>query len=511
MSAQQMMNSDDDDLDNWGEEESTFQCLFCDNQQDSCSKLFGHMLSCCQFDFRNTRKQKQLDFYQTIRMINFIRSEVKNGKASAEIIKAVTSESDWLKDERFLKPVMEDDSLLFSFDDDDDESENEDDDEKKDGTPNLQLENAALRRQVEEMQQAMTQMRATMLRLNFLEEGDQKTKDAVAVDENSNEKQYFGGYSGRDIHEEMLKDTARTCAYRDFMYNNPQIFKDKVVLDIGCGTGILSMFAAKSGARKVIGIDAADIIDKAREIVKANKLDHIITLVKSKVEEATLPVESVDLIVSEWMGYFLLFESMLPSVLFARDKWLVKDGGVYPNQAIMYIAGMETNAYRTAKVDFWSDVYGFDMTCLRNKGAIKDSTAEAINPKALITDNVCIKDIDILKCKDEELDFASDFKLTVTKDEELGAFVVWFDCNFDYLCNSRIVLGTGPHDKTTHWYQTLFYLEQPLSVKKGDFISGKISASRGGTNHRDYDVIVQWQTQTPGGSPSEVTVRAYAV
>lgn len=49
-------------------------------------------------------------------------------------------------------------------------------------------------------------------------------------------------------------------------------------------------------------------------------------MIKSKVEEAVLPVEKVDIIISEWMGYFLLYEAMLDTVLFARDKWLVKDG-----------------------------------------------------------------------------------------------------------------------------------------------------------------------------------------
>jgi protein arginine N-methyltransferase 1 len=53
-----------------------------------------------------------------------------------------------------------------------------------------------------------------------------------------------------------------------------------------------------------------------------------ITIIKSKVEEAVLPVPKVDIIISEWMGYFLLYESMLDTVLYARDKWLNKDGYV---------------------------------------------------------------------------------------------------------------------------------------------------------------------------------------
>lgn len=56
------------------------------------------------------------------------------------------------------------------------------------------------------------------------------------------------------IHEEMLKDEVRTLTYRKSMWDNKHLFKDKVVLDVGCGTGILSMFAARAGAKKVIGV-----------------------------------------------------------------------------------------------------------------------------------------------------------------------------------------------------------------------------------------------------------------
>ncbi len=79
-------------------------------------------------------------------------------------------------------------------------------------------------------------------------------------------------YYCTEIHETMLKDTVRTDAYRDFIYENKHIFKDKVVLDVGCGTGILSMFCAKAGAKMVIAVDNSDIIDKARENVFDNGL-----------------------------------------------------------------------------------------------------------------------------------------------------------------------------------------------------------------------------------------------
>ena len=84
---------------------------------------------------------------------------------------------------------------------------------------------------------------------------------------------YFQSYSHFGIHEEMLKDKVRTLAYRKAILNNQQLFRGKVVLDVGCGTGILCMFAAKAGAKAVYGIECASIAVQARQIVADNKLD----------------------------------------------------------------------------------------------------------------------------------------------------------------------------------------------------------------------------------------------
>ncbi|MEW5304836.1 MAG: hypothetical protein WDW36_007419 [Sanguina aurantia] len=134
---------------------------------------------------------------------------------------------------------------------------------------------------------------------------------------------YFDSYSHFGIHEEMLKDTVRTRTYMNAIMDNAHMFKGKIVLDIGCGTGILSLFAAKAGARHVYGIECSTIAEQAMAIVRDNGYEDRVTIIKAKVEELVLPVEKVDIIVSEWMGYFLVYESMLETVLFARDKWLV--------------------------------------------------------------------------------------------------------------------------------------------------------------------------------------------
>ena len=106
------------------------------------------------------------------------------------------------------------------------------------------------------------------------------------------------------------------------------------MLDVGCGTGILSMFAAKAGAAKVIGVDMSGIVESARKIVEANNLSDKVEIIRGKVEEITLPdgIEKVDIIISEWMGYCLFYESMLDTVLYARDKWLNPGGLMFPDR-----------------------------------------------------------------------------------------------------------------------------------------------------------------------------------
>ena len=78
----------------------------------------------------------------------------------------------------------------------------------------------------------------------------------------------------------MIQDKVRTATYAKFILSNPDVFRDAVVMDVGCGTGILSLFAAKAGAKRVFAIDASDIAEKATQIVKDNDLDNIITYVR---------------------------------------------------------------------------------------------------------------------------------------------------------------------------------------------------------------------------------------
>ena len=83
-----------------------------------------------------------------------------------------------------------------------------------------------------------------------------------------------------DIHYTMIRDMIRTSTYASFILSTPSLFKDAVVLDVGCGTGILSLFAARAGARRVVAVDASGVADKARKVVEGCGLSDVITYVR---------------------------------------------------------------------------------------------------------------------------------------------------------------------------------------------------------------------------------------
>ncbi|KAK5129703.1 type I protein arginine N-methyltransferase Rmt1 [Meristemomyces frigidus] len=310
------------------------------------------------------------------------------------------------------------------------------------------------------------------------------------------EVHYFNSYNHHGIHEEMLKDEVRTKSYRDSIYNNRHLFKDKVVLDVGCGTSILSMFAVKAGAKHVIGVDMSTIIIKAREIVAANGMSDKITLLQGKMEEVELPFPEVDIIISEWMGYFLLYESMLDTVLWARDRYLRKDGQglIFPDKATIFMAGIEDGDYKDEKIGFWDNVYGFDYTPLK-RTALTEPLVDTVELKAVVTDPCAVLTLDLYTVTPADLAFSLPFNLPIRRTDYVHALIAWFDIEFS-ACHKPVRFSTGPHTKYTHWKQTVFYLADVLTVEAGESVSGKLTVSPNANNRRDLDISLDYKTET---------------
>ncbi|KAM3716185.1 Protein arginine N-methyltransferase [Dirofilaria immitis] len=309
-----------------------------------------------------------------------------------------------------------------------------------------------------------------------------------AYNEMTSKDYYFDSYAHFGIHEEMLKDEVRTITYRNAIYHNKHLFKDKVVMDVGSGTGILSMFAAKAGATKVIAIEFSNMATQSKQIVKDNHLENIIEVIHGKVEDIKeLPdgIEKVDVIISEWMGYCLFYESMLNTVIYARDKWLKSDGALFPDRAKLFLCAIEDRQYKEDKINWWDNVYGFNMSSIR-RVAIAEPLVDVVDHAQVVTNNCLICDVDLYTVKVEDLTWTNSFSLRITRNDYVQALVTFFTIEFSK-CHKRTGFSTGPDCQYTHWKQTVFYLQDALTCKKNEEISGTFSVAPNARNERDLD------------------------
>lgn len=312
-------------------------------------------------------------------------------------------------------------------------------------------------------------------------------------DDKTSADYYFDSYSHFGIHEEMLKDVVRTKSYQNVIYQNKFLFKDKVVLDVGAGTGILSLFCAKAGAAHVYAVECSQMADMAKQIVEANGFCNVITVLKGKIEEIELPVTKVDIIISEWMGYFLLFENMLNTVLYARDKWLVDDGIVLPDKASLYLTAIEDAEYKDDKIEFWNNVYGFDMSCIK-KQAMMEPLVDTVDQNQIVTNCQLLKTMDISKMGPGDASFTAPFKLVAQRNDYIHALVAYFDVTFTK-CHKLMGFSTGPKSRATHWKQTVLYLEDVLTICEGEAVSGSLTVAPNKKNPRDVDIMLKYSLQ----------------
>ena len=159
---------------------------------------------------------------------------------------------------------------------------------------------------------------------------------------------YFCSYAFLYHQKQMLMDDVRMRAYHNAIMQNKSLFEGKVVLDVGTGSGVLAIWAAQAGAAKVYAVEYTDMAVHARKMVEQNGVSDIVEVIQSSVEDLELPCK-VDIIVSEWMGYYLLRESMLDSVIRARNKWMKPEGSMFPSHATMYWAAISSEEDREGK------------------------------------------------------------------------------------------------------------------------------------------------------------------
>lgn len=306
---------------------------------------------------------------------------------------------------------------------------------------------------------------------------------------------YFDSYNHYGVHEDVLKDTVTTFAYQRAIKQNAHLFRGAVVLDVCAGLGMNSLFAAQAGAKKVIALESQpELVAMGRRVAEKNgygaEVLEFVCGTASALEKLPGGLESVDIIVSEWMGYFLMYEARLADLLCARDKWLKPGGLIFPDRAKMQMALLEDAAYVERHFEFYNNVWGFDFSSMKD-AAHSEPVVNLFQQAQLLTPAVCVLDLNLYSCKASDcFEMANSFQLVSKREGKAHALIFWFEMRFDS-GHKPIFFTCGPESTPTCWKQTAFFLSgPPLKVKANDRVRGMVAVRKPDESKRSLDIKV---------------------
>ena len=266
-------------------------------------------------------------------------------------------------------------------------------------------------------------------------------------------------------HLPMLADEARNAAYRRTL--DKHVREGMHVLDIGAGSGLLAMMAARAGAAKVTAVEMnRALADVARQIIADNGFAERIQVVNSVSMDLKVGVDlpAADLVVSEVLDAGLLGEGVLPTLRHASRDLLKPQGRMVPAGATVYGQLVELPALRT--VNPVAEIAGFDLSAFdrfRNPATHRRITLARENHKALSEPFLIA-----------EFDFAAppmtarwrQVTVPITATGEAYAVVFWFDLHLD----EAITVSSGPDGSLSHWDQAVQFMDQSRMVAAGDIL-----------------------------------------
>lgn len=270
-------------------------------------------------------------------------------------------------------------------------------------------------------------------------------------------------YESIASHRAMALDAVRNEAYAAALRR--VIGPDSVVLDLGAGTGVLGMIAARLGAKRVYLVEPSDIISVAQEIVAANGLQDVVQCLHGRIEDVTVP-EKVDVIVSVMTGNFLLTEDLIPVLFHARDSLLKPGGHLVPDRASMEAVLVSAPDVHATHVEGWSTPqHGVDLSAGRTYAAnsllygptnFRECTYLA-EPATLMT-------LDFTRDAYDALHAQATFEVTASG--VCHGLAGWF----------RMQLGdewlsTSPRSPQMHWSSAYLPIDPPMTLEKGERVS----------------------------------------
>lgn len=261
-----------------------------------------------------------------------------------------------------------------------------------------------------------------------------------------------------EYHRSMLADTTRTERYAQAI---AQVVKPgDVVLDLGCGTGILSFFACRAGASRVYAIEMGPVIEIARTLCRDNGLQDRIVFFEDLSTRIQLP-QPVDVIVTETIGNFGLDEGILGSLIDVRTRFLKPGGQIIPRTLALWAVPVELpQIYQSLEI--WTDdLYGLDSTAVRSLASNNLHWVD-LPVESLLGEPRLLNHLELATVVSPDVRGQAVF--TVTRDGTLHGIAGWFVSQVAI----DVSLTNAPPMEAPSWRQAFFPLPRPIQLRAAD-------------------------------------------
>jgi protein arginine N-methyltransferase 1 len=267
-----------------------------------------------------------------------------------------------------------------------------------------------------------------------------------------------------EYHGSMLLDRERTESFLRAILKT--VKPGDVVLDMGCGTGILSYFACMAGARQVYAVEQGPIIAVAKSICKQNGFQDQVTFINDWSSEIDLP-EKVDVIITETVGDLAFEEGILGWIIDAKKRFLEKGGKIIPKTLELVIVPVESAEYEDY-IGIWKEeIYTIDFSPVLDK-MVNNLLWADFSPDQILSEPISMVKVDMQSVIN--VDFESQSSFVITRDGYLNGLGGWFTAQL----SPGIRVSNAPPLKTPSWNQVYFPIRERIPVHTGDLLHVEI-------------------------------------